>query len=514
MIRNVSLSLFQTLFSIFALFFSYRYIVDQLGVDQLGLWALFISIVTLSRIAELGLPGSVVKYVSSALAKNQTEKACSIIETVTISVTVLVSTLSLIAYYPATLLVSHILEDEYTQSTPELLALAFITTGLTAIASVNKASLDGCQRYDLSTFAVIISTLLFILGIIILVPLYALKGLAYAYILQGISLIILTRLLLKHAINALPILPYKFSFTTFKELRSYGLKFQLISICTMLLDPLTKGMLGKFGDMGMVGYYELANKFITQMRSLLVAMNQVLIPKVSESKAKGSLDIATVYTKNYQLLSFTAVYFFTALLCMVPSIEIIWLNDQSLLFELFSIITVCAYFINTLSIPAYMINSGTGDLKPNVISHVLMALVNLIMGIVLGNYLGGKGVVLAWALAIILGSIPIILPFHRRNKISLILLVPIEHTIGLFLGLIGAMVLWLLHFYPLISKMTFHFSDIIGRDIVLNENTLTFCSTFFIIFLFILIPMWKNPTRKIITNLVYSVVNSRNAHSQ
>ncbi len=509
MIKNATLSLIQTVFSIFALFFSYRFIVDQLGVEKLGLWALFLSIVSLARIAELGLSASVVKYISSSLAHNDKEKACSIIETVTLSVTVLVSLLSVLVYYPTLYLVIHILENEIIQDPSLLLVLAFVSNWLASMAAVNKGCLDGCQRYDLSTIAIIISTVVFITAIIKLVPLYGLNGLAYAYILQGLTLLILTRFMLKLAINILPVLPHKFSFDTFKELRAYGLKFQLMSFFTMLSDPLTKGMLGRFGDTRMIGYYELANKFITQMRSLLVAMNQVLIPKVSESKAKGLLDISDIYKKNYQLVSFTSVYFYTALLCMVPIIEIVWLNQRSSLFELFSIIAVGAYFINTLSIPAYMINSGTGDLRSNVISHAFMGIVNLVMGVLLGRIFGGKGVVYAWAIALIAGSLPIFFPFHKKNNIPLTILAPKIHMIGLILGLIGVSVCWFLHYYPLVGKVTFYLSDIIGTNIVLGKNEITFANTFFIILAFIVFPMWKNPTRKIITNLVSGVVKAR-----
>ena len=512
MIKNASLSLFQTLFSIFVLFFSYRFIVEQLGIKQLGLWALFTSIVSLARIAELGLAGSVVKFVASALANNDVKKASSIIQTVTLSVAVLVALLSAVAYFPTLYLVKHILENEFASNTPHILALAFVATWLTSMAGVNKASLDGCQRYDLSTIAIIISTLVFITGIIILVPRYALYGLAYAYILQGACLTIVTRLLLMRAINDLPLLPFQFSLATFKEIRSYGLKFQLISIFTLLLDPLTKAMLGRFGNIGMIGYYELANKFVTQMRSLLVAMNQVLVPKVSESKEKGILDISRIYKKNYQLVSFTSVYFYTALLCIVPIIEILWLKEKAPLFELYSIISVCAYFINTLCIPSYMINTGTGELRSNVLSHIFMGLVNLFMGLALGIFFGGTGVVISSALAIIAGSLPIIYSFHKRNKIPFTILVPKPHFLGLIIGLIGIVISWRLHYHPLISKMTFHFSDIVGRDIVLSGNILTFSYTFLVIFVFILIPMWKNPTRKIITDLIHDVVKSRNAH--
>jgi len=88
----------------------------------------------------------------------------------------------------------------------------------------------------------------------------------------------------------------------------------------------------------------------------------------------------------------------------------------------------------------------------------------------------------------------------------LIILAPKINTIGLILGLIGVTISWFLHYYPLVGKVTFYLSDIIGTDIVLGKNEITFANTFFIILIFILLPMWKNPTRKTITNLVSGVV--------
>ncbi len=481
MIKNASLSLFQTIFSIFSLFYSYKFIIDQLGIEKLGLWTLIISLVSLSKIAELGLSGSVVKYVSSHRATGNDEKTKSVIETVTISVTFLVAVLSIITYIPISYLLSYTLDAQLSNGTLHLLSLAFISSWITVIAGVNKAALDGCQRYDLSTVATITSTTVFVICIIILVPVYSLHGLAFSYIIQGTVLIAITRFQLVKVLKSLPLFPQNFSLKTFKELRSYSFRVQVISIVTMLVEPLTKGMLGKFGGLEMVGYFELANKFVFQMRSLLIAMNLVLVPNVSASKEKGKLNIYTVYSLNYQLISFISVYFFTILLCLVPIIESVWLSKASSQFQLFSIIAVCAWFINTLSVPVYMINLGTGELHYNMVSHIVVGVVNLVLGVLLGVIFGGEGVVSAWGIALVAGTIPIIYTFHDKYKISLKDLIIKDDVLGLFLGAIAVVTTWSLYYY--------YFKEVTTIYIVLS---------LLLIGMLVLIPLWMNPTRKVI----------------
>jgi O-antigen/teichoic acid export membrane protein len=52
----------------------------------------------------------------------------------------------------------------------------------------------------------------------------------------------------------------------------------------MLYDPITKALLTKFGGLSLVGYYEMANKLIYQIRSLKVSANQILVPAFADLK--------------------------------------------------------------------------------------------------------------------------------------------------------------------------------------------------------------------------------------
>ena len=476
--KNASLALLQTVFSIFSLFYSYKLILQYVGVENLGLWALIVSIASMSRISELGLSGSVLKYVSGYLAKLENKKAILAVNTSTTSVGILVAITMIVFYLPMEKVILYILkEDSIYFENQFILLLALLSSWFAAIAGVSKLSLEGCQRYDYSTLSAISSTIVFVISVLYLVPTLGITGLAIASVLQWLVLFLTCRFFLKRSINGMPFLSCDFSLNSWKSLVNYGLQFQIISLVKIFLEPLTKGLLGKYGDITAVGFYELASKFATQMRRLLVAMNQVLIPKVSEFQAKGVLNVKEIYRKNFKLVLFISVYFFTGLLCIVPFIETYWFGQRELQFQLFSIIAVTAFFLNTISIPAYMMNLGTGKLSNNVVSHALMGIVNIVLGVILGSLYGATGVVLSWGLALAAGTIPILAPFHRRNQIRLGELIGKFDILGLVLSILGVVIYWYCY-YSIFNGSTYY----------VHIGTLTI-----VLAIFFVIPVWLSP---------------------
>lgn len=490
---NATLSLLQTVFSILALFYSYKLVISEIGIGQLGLWALMVSIVALSRIAELGLSGSLLKYVSSYLAVGKNTEANQAIDSATLSISIVVGVVMCLAYLPVEQLILFILNDtEIYQSSGNILLLCFATTWIAAIAGVNKIALEGGQRYDLSTLSSIISISAFMVAIVFLIPEYKIKGLAYAIAIQHSVMFIGCRIFLLRSALVTSLMPIALSKSVLKDILIYGLNFQLISILKLLLEPITKAYLGKFGNVDLVGYFELANRFATQMRRILVAMNQVVIPRVSEIDAKGLLDIKPMYRRNCELIVFISIYFFSALLCTVPLLETLWFEKQVPEFEIMSVVAIIAFFINTLSIPAYMTNLGLGDMKQNVRSHMLMAISNIALGLLLGFYFGGLGVVMAWGIALVLGTYPILIPFHVKHKILLLSVVQKADAAGLLVCFIGVGMVWYFHDHM----------ELFGSFLK------SFFYTVLMTLVIILLPMLLHPTRLTVQSRIKHVMTT------
>ncbi len=188
----------------------------------------------------------------------------------------------------------------------DILPYALFSIWLMMIVSVFQSALDGFQRIDLRSIILTCSSILNLILCIILAPSYGLMGVAYARVAQMSVTLITSWIVLKRYIK-LPILPCKWNKQLFREILSYGLKYQTISIATMFYDPVTKGLLSKFGSLSMVGYYEMASRMVQQFRALVVSANQVLFPAIADLKEIDPEKIASVYRTSYQLIFYLSV---------------------------------------------------------------------------------------------------------------------------------------------------------------------------------------------------------------
>ncbi|WP_123920704.1 hypothetical protein [Chryseobacterium balustinum] len=63
---------------------------------------------------------------------------------------------------------------------------------------------------------------------------------------------------------------------------------------------------------------------------------------------------------------------------------------------------------------------GQGRLNILVLVHIGMAFANIVIGIILGFYAGGYGIIIAWAIALTGGSLVLIFNYNKTLKISIL----------------------------------------------------------------------------------------------
>jgi len=80
---------------------------------------------------------------------------------------------------------------------------------------------------------------------------------------------------------------------------------------------------------------------------------------------------------------------------------------------------------------------GIGLLRFNVISHISIALLNALLGFILGYFYGGVGVVIGWVISLSFGSSIVYISYHLVRKITFRELIPKESRLLIFSCLIG-----------------------------------------------------------------------------
>ncbi len=99
-----------------------------------------------------------------------------------------------------------------------------------------------------------------------------------------------------------------------------------------------------------------------------------------------------------------------------------------------SYLMLATMFFNTLIGPAYFVNLGTGRARLNAQAQLVIAGMNLTAGLLLGYMFSGTGVVVSYALAILIGSGYLIARFLLLQNLTTRALLP-NGMLGPFLSI-------------------------------------------------------------------------------
>ena len=479
------------------LFFLYRYLLKALGAERVGIWSVVLATTSASRISELGLSGGAIKFVAAANARGDFNDSANVVQTALITIGVILA-IVLIAGYPLIgWLLARIVPAASLSSALEILPYALASVWLGGTGGVIHSSLDGCQRADLRAIIAMVASVLYLLLVFMLIPAYGLVGLGIAQVCQALFIMVFSWVLLKLQIATLPLIPFRWRFSVFREMFLYGVNFQIISIFSMLFEPLTKAFLTKFGSLSATTYFEMANRLVTQFRALVVSANQVLVPKIAAVHETSPTQIAQLCRDSYRIVFFVIVPLFALLIVAEPLIGLVWIGHEQTDFIFFGVIVTLGCFINTLSGPAYFMNLGIGTLRWNVVSHFVLGLFTAALGYSFGIIFGGKGVVIGSMTALILASAITILGTYKDQKISLRELMPDESRWLLFASC-SAIVIGVI-----LNKITIvYLSVMLQYLVILSIATLIIAPT-----------VWKHPVRTIMWTRLVSIYSQSHGYN-
>jgi len=417
---NALSAVLQVVFTALLYFFLYKYLLAAIGVEQLGVWSLILSFSSIANLANLGLTSGLVKFVAEYLLEKDKTKLGKLIFTSILSMSLLFGVLSLLILSFAQFFLGYVVEKKFLSIALEILPYSLGSLCINAVGGVFTSVLEGHQKNYIRNFIYIISGIIMFGGTVILTPIYQLKGVATAQLIQSVFIFV-TALVFTVRINSDNKIRYwKWSLESFKELFNYGYKFQLVSISQLLYEPATKLLLSKYGGLALLGHYEMATKAVNQFRALLTNANQVVIPVVAEkAKAGSSSFLQSFYIRMNRVLLLFSLPLSTILVLATPFISLIWLGSYNDDFIFSMLVLIAMTFVNVMCGPAYFSALGEGRLNVLVIVHVSMAIVNIIVGLILGKLFGGHGIILAWGIALSGGSLALILNYNKTIDIRL-----------------------------------------------------------------------------------------------
>jgi O-antigen/teichoic acid export membrane protein len=440
------MSVVQVVVSGGALFLLYRYLLQTLGSRQLGVWAVVLAVSSVSRISEMGFSGSAVKFTAKYIARKENEKAANVVETTILSVGFALACVLIAGYPLAGWIMKWFVPAADSPAALSLLPYAWTSIWIGTVAAVSLSGLDGCQRIDLRAGVVMVSGVVFVCLTWALVPRFGLIGLGIAQIAQNSLVLLVSWTLLRREIPSLHLAPVVWRLNVFREMFSYGVNFQVSSIALLLLEPTTKALISKFGGLSMTGYFDMAYRFVMQCRGVLVSANQAIVPQVAVRHEISPGKLNGIYSGTYGIVLFLTLPVYAGMAASVPLLSILWIGHYERVFVFYTLLLTAGFGFNTLIGPAYYVNLGTGSLRWNTASHIIMGILNGALGFLLGTIFGGQGVVWGLALALVIGSSLVVIGHHRDNRIPFSALWPVEShrlLLACIAGLIASTALFL-----------------------------------------------------------------------
>ena len=416
--RNVLSAAIQLLTQTLVLVVLYRFLLDTIGVERLGIWSIVLAAASAARVSELGMAGSVTKYVAGYRAKGDYQAAAESLQTAALSLAGALGVV-LIAIYPGLLwALPHILPPEGLKEGQVILPYGMLSLWLTAVASIWMSGLDGCLRTDLRAGIMISGSVIYLLVSFASVSHYGLVGLAVAQVVQGMILVIGGWLVIRRIMGLSHVAPAQWSNVRFKEMFKYGLNFQVNSVVMMLFEPVTKILLGRYGELSAAGYFDMAQRLVMAVRGLIVESNRVIVPVFAGMDVREG-HVGSLYARNMRLLLFLVTPVFAALLASAPAISELWIGHFQWQFVLMVLCLAFAWYLNSITAPAYFAYLGQGKLYWVTAAHIITGCTNIITGFVLGYFLGWQGVISAFTFSLVLGSFIPAWAYHREHRISI-----------------------------------------------------------------------------------------------
>lgn len=373
---NAVWNIVEALTTSLVLFVVYKVILSHLGVAAMGIWSLVVGATAIGRVADVGIASGLGRYVALCQSRGTPPShALAYIETALVVNAALYACLAAVLFWPLWRALGLAASGEQLSAARALLpyaVAAFATQNLTA---VTNAALIGQHRSGLKSRMAIVALVLQGGASLLLVRSHGLAGLAMAQIGQYVLTALCGWVLVHRVAGQRVRLPWRIDKTALKDLATFGLKLQGLTLASFLFEPATKFVLSATLGVSVLGLYELVSRGVLQVRALLIAPSQNLTP-IFTHQLQTDGAVGDAYDRAFVLLAAGGTVAMAALALGAPVISLIWLHRIEPLFVALSFVVAAGWWFNIISVPGYYLGVASGRLRWNMLGGGLTAVLS------------------------------------------------------------------------------------------------------------------------------------------
>ena len=395
------------------------YILSKIGVTNYGVWAVFLAIISLTSLSDLGLAGTLTKHVAEHYARQDNLSLNRLVDT-GLMLYILIAMILAGALCFASGLLIPLFFRQPSLPRPQLQTLWYLFSCIVVVNTVAipfYSIVNGLQRMDLSniltSFNVVSRA---VLTVVLLWKGLALEGLVLANLFGPLVTLVCYIWIVHRLVPELNLNPLRSDFREMKDIFSFGLQMYITQIATTVHMQIDKLYLAFFTGLAAAGFYNIASDTAWKIRTIPEMLLSPVMAAASELDAHGAQEkLRELYFRCHKYMALCGLPAVVFVVVFSRPLVQLWLGPKLALVAYPLAILAAIDFFNLMCGPGALIYIGRGVLRPGIYSAFLAAALNLVLSLVLIYFLGLSGAVWGTAIAVFVGTVYFIYVFHHQT---------------------------------------------------------------------------------------------------
>jgi O-antigen/teichoic acid export membrane protein len=395
------------------------FLLRHLGTQGFGAWAVFLSINSLTSLADIGVMGTLTKHVSEHYTLQDYTNLNRVVNA-GILIFLAVAVLGVLAVNLAAGLITSVFFRNMLLPHSEF---QFIIRVLTVSIALNlltypfSSVISGLQRLDLVNLLWALNSLIMAGGAVLFVTLgFGIDGLVYAIVLTSSILFVLSVGTARHLLPQLRIRPASVRWTDVRELSAFSTQIYVVQMATAVYIHAEKLLLAHFTGLTPAGWYDIANDLAMKMRNVPALLLTPLMPAASELDARqDDARGEELYYRAHKYLAFVGVGMFLVVALLARRFVELWLGPGFAGTARALIVLTGVQVGNLVCAPALLMLIGRGILRP----AMRFALVGMVGTLALSTPLialfGFTGALYGTSISVLGAATYLIFLFHQET---------------------------------------------------------------------------------------------------
>jgi len=394
------------------------FILAKIGPRGYGTWAVFLTVISLTSAADLGLSGTLTKHVAEHYAR---EDFSSLQRLINASLT-LYSFIALALIVIVNLASHELIFSFFKGAAIPREELGVMCRYLSFIVGANVlvlpfySTLTGLQRMDLTNLLGYFSNVTSAVFTVIFLQLgLGLRGLLYSYSISILLSLILHAWVVRVLLPELDFNLFEFDREEIRRIFSFSFQIYLTQIAVAIHTQIDKLYLALFVGVEAAGWYNIAAEAAWKLRYIPSLLLTPVMAAASELDARG--EEAKLHELHYRAHKYLALFGVPLTLYVAFAsrrLVDLWIGPRLSIVAMPLAVLVLVNFFNLATGPGYLILIGQGILWPGVSSALIGVVVSVTLSLFLVYRYGLTGAVIGTSLAIVVASLFFFYFFGRR----------------------------------------------------------------------------------------------------